>query len=126
MVRAGRAYLPAWAPSEGQLPWIGLSDSTLVERRRLDAQRAEVDVALAAVVDLVVDDIGDQPVDRAGETPKGGVDLVEALQGKPGPQPLDLLCFLIPTCQYFRFGGRLRRGERRPVACNDATQGGHG
>src|SRR5690606_29729604 len=62
----------------------------------LDAEGAEVDVALAAVVDFVVEGVLDEPTDGRGVGAEGGHGLFEAVERDVGPELVDARGRLVP------------------------------
>src|SRR5829696_6321149 len=72
-------------------------ESAAVEERwRLDAESAKVDVALAAMVNFVVDDIEDQVVQHARVLPEGGDRLEKSRRWNVRPDRRKLLGTFIP------------------------------
>ena len=62
----------------------------IVDRGRLECQRAEVDVALAAMMNLVIDDVEDEIVDHTGVLAERGGCFVEALRRYLRPEGVEL------------------------------------
>lgn len=85
-----RDVLETWG-----IPWL----VSVPESRRFDAEAAEVDIALGAVVYLVVDEIEDAGVDGAVVGVKEFVHLLEPAGGDLRPGIVDELGNIIPICK---------------------------
>ena len=88
----------------------GSVSAPLVEGRRLDPERAQVDVALPAMMDLVVDDVEDEIVQHARILAERRQRLLEPLGRDLPPQRVELLPCFRPTgagCSAFGRGSRL-------------------
>src|SRR6478672_5964733 len=77
-------------------------DSALPEGRRLDAERSEIDVALTAMMDLVVADVEEKIPDRHLPLAERGVDFLEAALRDRRPELVDLRGGVVPLLQELR------------------------
>src|SRR5262245_47686361 len=89
---------PSSQPKSLLAPISGASAS-VVDGGRCDPERAEVDVALTAVMDLVVDDVQDQVVQRVGVLAESCHGLLEPIRRDLSPERLELLRALVPEPQ---------------------------
>ena len=62
----------------------GHRSASVVERRRFDAERAQIDIALAAVMDFVVDDVENEVVNRPRVLAERRRGFVKPLRRHPG------------------------------------------
>src|SRR5690606_29166390 len=99
--RPGSAEAAVCAGSKGRaVPLRDLQPaSALPERGRFHPERAQVDVTLGSVVDLVVDGVLDQGEDRARPLAEGDVLLHQAGGGDLGPQLVELRGVLVPELE---------------------------
>src|SRR5690349_10551995 len=100
--------------------------SALPEVRRLDAERPEIDVSLAAVVDLVVADVEQQIPDRHLPLPERRVHLLEARRGDRRPQLVDAGRRVVPLPEQLGLRRRLRFGVLVPLAGDHSLECRHG
>ena len=74
-------------------------------------QRAQVHVALTAVMHLIVDDVEDEVVQHVLVLTKGRDRLLEPLRRNLRPQGVELLCTLIPELEDPVFRPRIAAGR---------------
>src|SRR5207342_2755581 len=84
-----------------------MPSAPVVEDRRLDVQRTEVHVALPAVMDLIVDDVEDEVVQRVLVLTESRDRLLEPLRRNLRPQGVELLRTLIPKLEDAVFRARI-------------------
>ena len=111
-----------WGTRGSAVGWAGLA---LPEVGGLDAEGAEVDEALAAVVDFVVDGVLDHCDARHLPLAEGLVDLGEAMGRDGGELGFEFNCLRVPEREDLGFGGQVGGGigagaEFGPLAGGDA------
>src|SRR4029077_19410655 len=79
--------------------FMSLCLAAIVERRRLDAERAEIDVALSAVMDLVVDRVENHPDAGAFPLAKRGIDFLKSVWRNGLPHTIELGRRFVPQLQ---------------------------
>src|ERR671914_307186 len=90
--------------------WTGddtILSAALVERRRLDAECAQVHVALCAVMDLVVDHVEQQRVAGPWKLTECDHRLLESCRRNLWPERFELVRALVPKLQHFLLRPRL-------------------
>src|SRR6476659_11013038 len=100
--RSARSWLSDHSQRPAQVP-----SAPIVERRRLDAESAQVHVTLTAVVNLVVDDVEDEVVQRVFVLAERRDRFLEAFGRDLRPQCIELLRALVPQLEEPMFGPRI-------------------
>src|SRR5580765_5287783 len=98
-----------------------MPSAPVVEDRRLDVQRTEVHVALPAVMDLIVDDVEDEVVQRVLVLTESRDRLLEPLRRNLRPQGVELLRALIPELEDPVLRPRIAAGRAAPLPGDRAT-----
>src|ERR1700679_1585277 len=100
---------------------------TLPEMWRFNAYCAQVDVALAAVVDLVIDGVLNGSQSGTFPHAEGLIHFTEAVRGYFREFLVELGCLLVPESKQFFLGGGLScLVELYPFAGGDAIDDGYG
>src|SRR6267142_572188 len=92
----------------------------LIERRRLDTQRAKVNVPLATMMDLIIDNVKQQVVDASRILPKGRHRLLETLCRDLRPQAIDLPGAFVPKSQNLLLRTCVSVNRLIPISSDDS------
>src|ERR1700733_5189659 len=98
---------------------------TLPERRRLDAERPQIHVSLAAVMYLIINGVLNRPQPGSLPHAKCLVHFAEAVLWNLWEFPVQLSGLLIPQAEKFAFAGWLLAFELFPLPCRHAFYDRH-
>jgi hypothetical protein len=114
-----------WLPTLPQSGGLALS---FPKRRRLDPQRAQIDIPLPAVVNLIVDAVKNRIDSRILPLAERLVHIDETVRRYGWPDSVEFLCCLVPEPQQPRFraaGIQIGAPEFLPLARRNAMGNRH-